>query len=64
MKSGNFKNLLESNYTFLPKENLFPMTCSTSVKINKNYGGQKLFVLRVQIELINSVSTLGKFSRF
>jgi hypothetical protein len=49
-------NLLESNYTLLPKENLFPMACCTSVQIYKNYGSQKEFILRVQTELINSVS--------
>jgi hypothetical protein len=31
-QSGNFENLLESNHTLLPKENLFLMTCSTSVQ--------------------------------
>jgi hypothetical protein len=38
---------LELNQTLLPKENLFLMTCSTSVQIYKNYGGQKVFVSRV-----------------
>jgi hypothetical protein len=32
--------------------------------LKKNYGGHKVFDLRVQTELINSVSRLGKFSRF
>jgi hypothetical protein len=34
---------------------MFVMTCSTVVQIYKNYGGQQVFVLRVQTELINSV---------
>jgi hypothetical protein len=63
-QSGNFENLLESNQTLLPKENLFLMTFSTSVQIKKNYKGHKAFVSRVQTELINSVFRLGKFSRF
>jgi hypothetical protein len=40
------------------------MTFSTSVQIYKNYGGQKVFVLRVQTELINSVPNLGNFPSF
>jgi hypothetical protein len=55
-QSINFGNLLESNQTFLAKENLFLITCSTSVQINKNYGGQQVFILRVQTDQINSVS--------
>jgi hypothetical protein len=31
------------------------MTFYTSVKIYKNYRGQKIFVLKVQTEIINSV---------
>jgi hypothetical protein len=57
-QSANFQNLSESNWTFLPKENLFPMTCSISVKNCKNYGDQKIFIPRVQTEQINSVSNL------
>jgi hypothetical protein len=34
-QSVNFENLLESNKTLLPKEDLFLMTCSTSVKSTK-----------------------------
>jgi hypothetical protein len=59
-QSVNFENLLKSNQTLLPKENLYLMTCSTSVQIYKNYTGQQVFVSRVQIELINSVYRLGK----
>jgi hypothetical protein len=43
-----FKKLFESNHTLLPKENLFLMTCSTSVQIYKNYGSQQVFVSRVR----------------
>jgi hypothetical protein len=32
-QSKFFENLLESNQTLLPKENLLPMTCSTCVQI-------------------------------
>jgi hypothetical protein len=52
-QSVNFKNLLESNQTLLLKENLFQMTCSTSVQIYKNYRGHQIFVLRVSTKLIN-----------
>jgi hypothetical protein len=55
-----YLNLLESNYTLLPKENLFPMTYSTSLQINKNYVGQHLCVSRVQIKLYNPVPRLEK----
>jgi hypothetical protein len=54
-QSVNFWNLSESNWTLLPKENLFPLTCSISVKNYKNYGDQKVFIPRVQTEQINSV---------
>jgi hypothetical protein len=50
-----FKKLFESNRTLFPKENLFLMTWFTSVKIYKKYRGHKVFVSRVQTELINSV---------
>jgi hypothetical protein len=60
--SGFFENLWESNQTLLPKVNLSLMTCSTNVQINKNYGDKKVFILRVQTKLINSVSRL-RFSR-
>jgi hypothetical protein len=33
---ANFENLFKSNQTLLPKDNLFPMDYSTSVKIYKN----------------------------
>jgi hypothetical protein len=36
-QSAIFGNLLGSNRTSLPKENLFPLTYSTSVQIYKNY---------------------------
>jgi hypothetical protein len=36
-QSKIFKNLLESNYTTLPKEKLFLMSCSTSAQMYKNY---------------------------
>jgi hypothetical protein len=61
-QSTNFQNLLESNKTLLPKENLFPMTCSTSVPNYKNYGDQKVFISIVQTEQINSVSDLVQIS--
>jgi hypothetical protein len=51
---------LKSNQTLLAKENLFPMTCSTSVKIYKNYEGRQVFVSRVQTELYKSVLRLWK----
>jgi hypothetical protein len=53
-QSAMFENLLESNQLLLPKENLFLMTCYTSVQIYKNYGGWKIIVSRVQTELCNS----------
>jgi hypothetical protein len=61
-KSVNFENLLELNYTLLPKEYLVIMDFSASVQIYKNYGGQKIFVLRVQTKLIHLVFRL-LFSR-
>jgi hypothetical protein len=63
-QSGNFENLLESNQTLLPKENLFLMTCYTSVQLYKNYGGQKVFVSTVQTEQSNSLQTWEIFSEF
>jgi hypothetical protein len=60
-QSGNFENLLESNQTLLPKENLFLMTCYTSVQLYKNYGGQKVFVSSIQIEQSNSLPDLRIF---
>jgi hypothetical protein len=54
-QSGNFENLLESNQTLLPKENLFLMTCSASVQIYKIYLCLEVFISRVQAEQINSV---------
>jgi hypothetical protein len=63
-QSGKFENLLESNQTTLPKEKLFLITGSTGVEIYKSYGGKKVFVSRVQTELINIVSRPGNFSRF
>jgi hypothetical protein len=47
-QSANFENLLESNQTLLPKENVFLMTCSASVQLYKNYEGQQTFVSRIQ----------------
>jgi hypothetical protein len=35
------------------KENLFPTAGSISVQIDKNYGGQQVFISRVQTGLIN-----------
>jgi hypothetical protein len=63
-QSTVFKKLFESNQTLLPKENLFLMTCSTSVQIYKNYGGHQVFGSRVQTELINSVFRLDDFPKF
>jgi hypothetical protein len=63
-QSGNFENLLELNQTLHPKENFILMHYSTSVQIYKNYGGQKVFVSRVQTELINLVYRLEKNSGF
>jgi hypothetical protein len=40
------------------------MTCYRSVQINKNYGGQQVFVLRVQTELITQFPDLGDFPGF
>jgi hypothetical protein len=57
-QSGKFENLLELNSTLLSKENLILIYFSISVQIYKNYGGQKVFVSRVQTELINSVYRL------
>jgi hypothetical protein len=37
------------------------MTHSTDVHIYKNYGGKKVFVLREQTELINSVPDMEIF---
>jgi hypothetical protein len=39
------------------------MTCSTSVQIYQNYGGQQVFTSWVQTELIDSVSRLEIFCR-
>jgi hypothetical protein len=61
-QSTNFQNLSKSNWTLFPKENLFPITCSTSVQICKNFRGQKVFISGVQTEQINSVSDLGKIA--
>jgi hypothetical protein len=47
-QSEIFENLLKLDQTLLPKENLILMDCSTSVKIYKSYGGQQVFVSRVQ----------------
>jgi hypothetical protein len=55
-QSANFQKLSESNYTLLRRENLLPMTCSTSVQNYKNYGDQKVFISSVQMEQINLVS--------
>jgi hypothetical protein len=62
--SAVFHNLLEFNHTLLLKEILFLMTCSTSVQIYKNYGGQQVFISRVQTELIDSVFRWRFFFRF
>jgi hypothetical protein len=59
-RSENFDNLLASNSTLLPKENLFPMTFYTSLQIYKNNGGQQVFFSRVTTKLINLVPRLGK----
>jgi hypothetical protein len=40
------------------------VTSSISVKFYKNYGGQKVFVSRVQTELIKSVLRLENFLEF
>jgi hypothetical protein len=50
---GNFENLLEPNKTLHAKEKLILMDFSTSVQIKKIYEGHKVFILRVQTELIN-----------
>jgi hypothetical protein len=50
---GNFENLLEPNKTILAKEKLILMDFSTSVQIKNIYEGHKVFILRVQTELIN-----------
>jgi hypothetical protein len=60
---GNFENLLESNQTLLLKENLILMDCSTSLQIDKNYGGQQVFVSRVQTDQVDSVSQTWDSSR-
>jgi hypothetical protein len=57
-QSKKFENLSELNHTLLLKENLFLMTCSTSLQIYKNYQGNQVFVSRVPTELINSVPRL------
>jgi hypothetical protein len=61
-QSSNFQNSSESNWTLLPKENLLPINCSTSVQNCKNYRDNKVFISRVQIEQINSVSDLVHIS--
>jgi type IV secretory pathway VirB6-like protein len=58
--SVNFQNLLELNQTLHPKVNLFLMTCSTSLQIYKNYEGPKVFISRIQTELVDSVFRLGE----
>jgi hypothetical protein len=40
------------------------MAGSISVQIDKKYGCQQVFVLRIQTEIINSVSDLKKFLQF
>jgi hypothetical protein len=54
-QSTIFENLLESNYTILPKQKLFLMACSISVKIYKKNGAMEVLALRVQTGLSNSV---------
>jgi hypothetical protein len=49
------------NQTLLSKENLILIDYSTSVQIYKNYGCQKIFISRVQIEVINSFYKLRIF---
>jgi hypothetical protein len=40
-QSAIFENLLESNWTTLPKNKLFMMTCYTSVQIYKKFGARQ-----------------------
>jgi hypothetical protein len=51
-----FENLLESNWTIVPKEKVFLITCSMSVQICKKSGAWEIFVSMVQIELYEPVS--------
>jgi hypothetical protein len=44
----------------MPKSKFVPDDFYTSVQIYKNYGGQQVFVSRVQTELIDSVFRHGK----
>jgi hypothetical protein len=60
-QSTIFGNLLESNYTTLPKHKLFLMKCSTSVQIYKNFEAREVFVSRVQTGISNSVPDLKFF---
>jgi hypothetical protein len=53
-QSAVFENLLESNQTLLPKENLFLISFSASVQIYKNNYGQKVFISEDQTELCDS----------
>jgi hypothetical protein len=61
---SSFKKLFESNQTLLTKQILFSMTYSTNVQIYKNYGGQQVFVSRVQTELYNLARGLQFSSSF
>jgi glutamate synthase domain-containing protein 1 len=57
----NFENLLESNQTLHSQENMFLVTCSTSVQIYKIYRCLELFVSRIQTEQYKSVLGLESF---
>jgi hypothetical protein len=59
---NKFWKIIRVELNLSPKREFIPRDFYTSMKIYKNYGGQKVCVLMVQTELYKSVFRLKKFS--